>query len=196
MHPTRRLEAYRFALIGTPTRTNVERSAIDAASWSDRPRTCAGVLAAVVQQRLTTPTRLLAAFEKSGAIRHRPLMRRTLVDIAGGAQALSEIDIGRLCRRGGLNVTARQAIRLDAQGRRRYLDGIVTGPDGKEVAFEVDGAIHLAVRSYWDDMHRSNELLIAGSSSAAVSEHGRAHRRGRRRRPVPPGSRVSTESRP
>ena len=26
----------------------------------------------------------------------------------------------------------------------------------------MDGAIHLAVRSYWDDMHRSNELLIAG----------------------------------
>jgi hypothetical protein len=162
VHQTRRSEAYRMALAGVPTRTNVERSALDAASWSINPRSCAGILAAVVQQRLTTADRLLTALEKSGRIRHKPLMRSTLHDISGGAQALSEIDIGRLCRRHGLRVTARQVIRLDATGRRRYLDGEVTGPNGKRVAFEVDGAVHLAVRSYWDDMERSNELLIAG----------------------------------
>ncbi len=162
VHQTRRDEAYRLALVGSPTRTNVERSALDAASWCGSPRACAGILAAVVQQRLTSAPRLLAALEKSGPIRHRPLMLSTLHDIAGGAQALSEIDIGRLCRRHGLDVTALQVIRHDAAGRRRYLDGYVTGPNGKRVAFEVDGAVHLAVRSYWDDMERSNELLIAG----------------------------------
>jgi hypothetical protein len=149
-------------VVGQPPRTVVERSALDAASWSDHPRTCAGILAAVVQQRLSTAPRLLQELEKSGPIRHRPLIRQTLDDVAGGAQALSEIDIGRLCHRHGLNVSARQAFRLDAQGRRRYLDGVVTGPNGKQVAFEVDGALHLAVRSYWEDMERSNELLIAG----------------------------------
>jgi hypothetical protein len=151
-----------MVLVGVPTRTNVERSALDAASWTPNPRACAGILAAAVQQRLTTGARLLDALEKAGPIRHRPLIRRTLEDIEGGAQALSEIDIGRLCRQNGLRVTARQVIRLDAAGRRRYLDGYVTGPNGKQVAFEVDGAVHLAVRSYWDDMERSNELLIAG----------------------------------
>jgi hypothetical protein len=161
LHQTRRDEAYRLRVFGAPPRTTVERSAIDAASWTRNPRSAGGLLAAVVQQRLSTAQRLLEELEKSGPIRHRPLLRHTLEDIAGGAQALSEIDMGKLCRREGLNVTARQAIRLDGQGRRRYLDGIVTGPDGKQVAFEVDGAVHLMVLNYWEDMERSNELLIA-----------------------------------
>jgi hypothetical protein len=162
VHPTRRVEDYRFALIGAPRRTNVERSALDAASWSDSLRACAGILAAVVQQRLTTAGRLLDALDKGGPIRHRRFMQQILDDIAGGAHALAEIDIGRLCRGEGLHVTARQSLRLDAQGRRRYLDGVVTGPNGKQVAFEVDGGLHLAVSSYWDDMMRANELLIVG----------------------------------
>jgi hypothetical protein len=162
LHRTRRVEAYRLKVVGSLPRTSVERSALDAASWTDNPRACAGLLAAVVQQRLSTPALLLAALDKSGPIKHRPFMRQILDDIAGGAQALTEIDMGRLCRREGLNVTARQVLRLDAKGRRRYLDGVVTGPDGKEVAFEVDGGLHLAVRNYWDDMMRANELLIVG----------------------------------
>jgi hypothetical protein len=161
LHQTRRDEAYRLRIVGSPPCTTIERSALDAASWTDTPRGAAGLLAAVVQQRLSTANRLLTELEKSGPIRHRPLIRSTLDDIAGGAQALSEIDMGRLCRSEGLMVTARQAFRLDGLGRRRYLDGIITGPDGKQVAFEVDGAVHLAVLSYWDDMDRSNELVIA-----------------------------------
>jgi hypothetical protein len=161
MHQTRRDEAYRLRVFGSPPRTTVERSALDAASWSNHPRTAGGLLAAVVQQRLTTAQRLLEELEKSGPIRHRRLMWHTLQDIAGGAHALSEIDIGKLCRSEGLMITARQVFRLDALGQRRYLDGIVTGPDGKEVAFEVDGAIHLMVLNYWEDMQRANELVIA-----------------------------------
>ena len=177
MHQTRRDEAYRLHIVGSPPRTTIERSALDGASWTDSARAGAGLLAAVVQQRLTTPAKLLEELEKSGPIRHRPLIRSTLDDIAGGARALSEIDIGRLCRVNDLNVTARQAVRNDAQGRRRYLDGLVTAPNGKQVAFEVDGALHLSVLSYWDDMQRSNELIIAGVpllrfSSLAVRADG------------------------
>ena len=122
-------------------------------------------------------------------------MQQILNDIAGGAQALAEIDIGRLCRSEGLSVTARQALRLDGRGQRRYLDGVVTGPDGTQVAFEVDGGLHLAVRSYWDDMMRSNELLIVASGllrfpSYAVRAEG-ADGRGS----VPPRARVGTRGR-
>jgi hypothetical protein len=150
--------------LGSPARTTVERAAIDAACWSARSRHCAGLLAAVVQQRLSTPQRLLSELHAAGRIPRRRLMQLTLQDIAGGAAALSEIDFGRLCRRYGLTVASRQQLRLDAQGRRRYLDGVVTAPGGASVAFEVDGALHLAVRSYWDDMARGNELMIAGQS--------------------------------
>ena len=89
-------------------------------------------------------------------------MKLTLDDIAGGAEALSEIDFGKLCRKHGLLVTGQQQVRLDGQGKQRYIDGYVVGPNGARAAYEVDGAPHLAVLSYWQDMERSNELLIAG----------------------------------
>ena len=161
VHHTRRVEQRR---VGRPARSTVERAAIDAASWTPNPRSCAGLLAAVVQQRLTTAARLLEELESAGRIRHRRLMRLTLQDIEGGAHALSEIDFGRICRRHGVNITARQVVRVDGLGRRRYLDGVATGPDGRQVAYEVDGGLHLAVRSYWADMQRSNELVIAGQA--------------------------------
>jgi very-short-patch-repair endonuclease len=162
VHQTRREDARRMRVIGDPPRTAVERSAIDAASWSTSTRTCAGLLAAVVQQRLSTPQRLLETLNSAGRIPQRRLMRLTLTDISGGAEALSEIDFGQLCRRYGLRIALRQEVRRDAQGRRRYIDGVITDPSGARVAFEVDGALHLAVRNYWDDMARGNELVIAG----------------------------------
>jgi hypothetical protein len=91
-------------------------------------------------------------------------MRLALADIAGGAEALSEIDFHRLCRRYGLGAVVGQSIRLDGAGRRRYLDGEIVSPGGGRVSFEVDGAHHLATESYWQDMSRGNELLIAGQA--------------------------------
>jgi hypothetical protein len=81
--------------LGRPPRTPVDRSAIDAARWSPRVRTACAVLAAVIQQRLTTPERLIAVLDDSGPIRYRREMRPALADIAGGAEALSEIDFHR-----------------------------------------------------------------------------------------------------
>ena len=113
-------------------------------------------------QRLSTPDRLIDELEVAGRIPQRRLIALTLQDMAGGAQALSEIEFGRMCRRNGLFVGCQQVVRLDGQGKRRHLDGLITAPNGAQVAFEVDGALHLAVRSYWDDMDRSNELVIVG----------------------------------
>jgi hypothetical protein len=79
---------------------SVERAAIDVASWCPSDRTAIGVLAAVVQQRLTSPTRLQETLERQGRIRRRQLIAATINDLAGGAQALSEIEYGRLFERG------------------------------------------------------------------------------------------------
>lgn len=145
-----------------PPRTSVARSAIDAASWSTTARTSCGMLAAVVQQRLTTAAHLLTALDSAGRVRHRRVMRLALADIGGGADALSEIDMGRLCKKHGLGVVVRQQVRIDGQGRRRYLDGVLVAKDGASVAFEVDGAPHMSVGRWSQDMHRANELLIVG----------------------------------
>jgi very-short-patch-repair endonuclease len=149
-------------MIGNPRRTTVERSAIDAASWSRNERTACGLVAAVVQQRLSTGPRLLKALDAAGPIRFRRSLRFALYDISGGAQALSEIDFAKFCRKHRLGTVIRQVVRRDAAGRRRYLDILIESPSGIRLACEIDGALHLVVATYWQDMFRANELLIVG----------------------------------
>jgi hypothetical protein len=138
----------------------MERALVDGASWSRSPRTACGLLAAGVQQRATTASRLRSELESAGAIRHRNLLLRALTDIEGGAQAMSELDFLQFCRRNGLPRPRLQVVRLDHLGRRRYLDATFRRADGGLVRVEVDGALHLVVRTYWDDMSRGNELAI------------------------------------
>jgi len=91
-------------------------------------------------------------------------MSAAVHDIGQGAQALSEIDLGRLCRRYGLPAPERQVIRPDPRGRRRYLDAEWRrARDGRRVVAEVDGALHLIARRWWDDQLRQNEVVIAGA---------------------------------
>ncbi len=163
-HETRVPADRQLAIVGQPPRTRVDRSAIDAAVWSRHIRTGCGLVAAVVQQRLTTGPRLLDALSEAGRVPHRRTLRLVLQDITGGADALSEIDFTKLCARHHLGKVTRQAVRLDGAGRRRYLDVLIESPSGACIACEVDGALHLRALTYWEDMSRSNELVIAGQS--------------------------------
>jgi hypothetical protein len=137
-------------------------AAVVAASTFARPRPACGILAATVQQRLVRAADLIAAVEKSPRVRHRAALLAAAHDIAGGAQALSEIDFARLCRVAGLPEPTRQAVRKDRSGRRRYLDVEWALPDGRRIVVEVDGALHLAATRWWDDQPRQNELVIGG----------------------------------
>lgn len=160
IHESRRL-LHADVVDREPPRTGLERSAIDASVWTKDPRAACGLLAAVVQQRRTTAARLSSELLAAGQVRHRALLAAVLTDIEGGAQALSEVDLGRLCRRAGLHLE-RQVVRV-VGGRRRYVDARVTSSEtGRSVLVEVDGALHLVASSYWDDMVRGNELLIGG----------------------------------
>jgi hypothetical protein len=163
VHESRRLSAADVAP-QDPLRTRLERSAIDAAAWTKDPRAACGLLAAVVQQRRTTATRLSAELKAVGKVRHVALLRSVLQDIEGGAQALSEVDLAKVCARAGLDLVERQVVRRGADGKRRYVDARVRSREtGISVLVEVDGALHLLVASYWDDMQRGNELVIGGS---------------------------------
>lgn len=148
----------------TPPMVTFDRSVIDAAAWTSRPRSACGLVIAAVQQRLTKPDRLLAQLDKVGRVRHCRLLRTVLRDVAGGAQALSEVDFGRLCHRYGLPPPIRQSVRKDGQGRRRYVDVEMQSRSGKAWLIEIDGAVHLIVGNYWTDMARANELVIGGES--------------------------------
>ncbi|MGN6607040.1 MAG: hypothetical protein ACTHMS_08550 [Jatrophihabitans sp.] len=120
-----------------------------------------GLLAAAVQQQRLRPEELLAALDRFTRVRHRRLLRAAVADIAGGSEALSEIDFIRLCRRHHLPEPERQAVRCEPDGRRRYLDAAWRRRDGRLVVAEIDGALHLLPRRWWADQMRQNELALA-----------------------------------
>ena len=117
------------------------------------------VLAAGVQQRLVRPDQLQAALGRRPRLRRHALIAVTLADIAGGAQALSELDFARLARCYGLPAPDRQVMRLDRNGRRRWLDAFW---EEAHLAVEVDGLWHMEATAWWADMHRANDLIISG----------------------------------
>lgn len=160
VHESRRVTTEDLHPVRRPARLTVERSAIDAAAWTKTPRGACGLLAAVVQQRLTVAPKLAEALTAAGSVRHVRLLRTVLSDIGGGAQAMSEVDLAGVCRRYGL-VLERQLVRLDGEGKRRYVDAKVSAPGGRSVLVEVDGALHLVATTYWADMSRGNELVIS-----------------------------------
>jgi hypothetical protein len=121
-------------------------------------RAAHGVLAAAVQQRLTTAERLLTTVETLRPLRGARGFRRTLVDIAGGAHSGAELDVRRLCRRFGLTLPDRQHPRVDRAGKRRWTDCEWDLPDGSVLVLEVDGAFHVEVMEWGADIKRSRAL--------------------------------------
>jgi hypothetical protein len=145
----------------SPNRAAAAALVVAAGSFSN-PRPACGILAAGVQQRLTLPDDLADALNAAPRVRHRAALLAAVRDIGQGAEALSEIDFAQLCRRHGLPPPIRQRVRLDSAGRRRYVDAEWIRRDGRRVVVEIDGALHLIVRNWWDDQLRQNELVIAG----------------------------------
>jgi very-short-patch-repair endonuclease len=55
-------------------------------------------------------------------------------------------------------------VRLDKDGRRRYLDCVWVLPDGRLVVLEIDGSFHAEVRAWWSDMKRERSVVIQGDT--------------------------------
>lgn len=144
-----------------PRRTRIARSLIDAAAWMPTERGAMAVLAAGVQQRLVRPRDLTNVVDRMGTLRRRKLIRETIGDIAGGSQALSELDFTRqVIRASRLPEPSRQSARRDARGRRRWTDVMW---DAYKVVVEIDGAQHTEdPLQRWDDMERDIDLGLDG----------------------------------
>jgi very-short-patch-repair endonuclease len=142
-----------------PRRTRVARSLVDAAAWMAADRGAQAVLAAGVQQRLVRPADMMAVVARNRRLPRRAMIKDTLDDIAGGAQALSELDFTRLIRRYRLPAPDRQAPRHDAAGRRRWLDAVW---ETARLIVEVDGIHHMDAAQYWADMDRDNDFTLDG----------------------------------
>lgn len=140
----------------------VEPAALLFAGYERSARTAQGVLAAVVQQRLTTAEALAVELERMRPLRRARLFRTVIGEIAGGAQSVSELDIGRVCRRSGLPAPRRQTRRRDASGRERFTDCEWLLPDGTTLVLEVDGSFHMDVEHWEDDLARQRALSAPG----------------------------------
>jgi hypothetical protein len=160
-HESRRFGQQDIVRINGLNATAQPRSAIDAGAWQRWPRFACALLAAVVQQRVCTVQRLAEALANAGRVRHRAHMRLAITDIAGGAQALGEIDVARLCRRFHLCPPNRQQVRRDPDGRLRYLDCEWVLEDGSIVVLEVDGSHHHSVEHWEADMKRERKVVIS-----------------------------------
>ena len=159
VHRSRVLEENDVHPARLPPRTRLARSLLDAAAWSGSDNRARAMLAAGVQQRLVRADQLMGALQRFPTLRRHALIAATLTDIAGGAQALSELDFARLTRRFGLPAPDRQVMRRDGNGRSRWLDAYW---DEARVAVEVDGLWHMDAVAWWDDMRRGNDLTISG----------------------------------
>jgi very-short-patch-repair endonuclease len=144
---------------GMPPCTAPGRSVVDAASWARSDREACTVIAMAFQQRL------VFLRDVTDALRHMPRARRrhlTLLvagDAAGGSHSLAELDLATLMRKASLPLPSLQEMRVDAAGRRRYLD-VYFAEWGLHV--EIDGAHHDDPVQAWADMDRQNDLWRPG----------------------------------
>jgi hypothetical protein len=147
---------------GAPPTWRVEPAALLYAGYTTSTRTALGLLSAVVQQRLTTPARLLVEIDRMRPLRRAKRFKATLGFIAGGSHSLGEQRVVRMCFDHRLPIPDRQARRLDASGRLRYTDAEWRLPSGKVVVLEVDGGFHLDVEHWEDDITRERDLVATG----------------------------------
>ena len=137
-------------------RTRVEVAAVRAAHWAVSDRQAALILCMVVQQRLTTGERLLAATSTVTGRSRRAFVRQVVRDVADGAHSLGELDFGRLCRATGIPAPDRQVVRTTASGRI-YLDARWAG---SRLVVEIDGAGHRSGLAVTDDNLRQNAVAL------------------------------------
>lgn len=128
------------------------------ASEEPNLRTALGAVTATVQQRLTTPDKLLEWITLLAPLRRAGHFRDLLGDVADGAQSLAEVDFRKACRTYGLREPTSQRVRLDRLGRKRYTDNEWKLDDGREVVLEIDGAFHDDVLQATEDRARNRRL--------------------------------------
>ena len=136
----------------------MEPAVLHFAACQHSVRTAEGVIAAAVQQRLVAPADLLRWVDRMKPLRRAPRLRRAIGEIDSGAQSVAEIDVRRLCRRFGLVLPQRQVKRRDASGRTRFTDCEWRLADGRVLVLEVDGAFHMEVEHWEEDLARQRAL--------------------------------------
>jgi hypothetical protein len=139
-------------------RCQLEPAVLLWAGYDAQDRPAHGIIAATVQQRLTTAERLVEWVDLLRPLRRAKAFKRTIGDIAGGAHSGAELDVRRMCRRFSMRPPDRQRIRTDRAGKRRWTDCEWALPGGTTLVLEVDGAFHIEVRQQGEDFKRARRI--------------------------------------
>src|SRR4051794_8164918 len=102
LHRTRASFADDVHPVLRPRRVRAEIAVAQGAIWAPSSRYGCAILAASAQQRIVRVDAVRSAVLRQPQVRGRQLLLQVLDDISGGAQALTEIDATRLCRKAGL----------------------------------------------------------------------------------------------
>lgn len=140
----------------------VEPAALLWAGYHPVTRSAYGLLAACVQQGLTTPYRLDGWITRMRPLRRAKPFRRYLGELAAGTQSATERDVLTLCDTFRLPRPFRQTPRRDSAGRLRFTDAEWRLPDGRVVVLEVDGGFHMLVEHWSADIERERQLVATG----------------------------------
>ncbi|BAL86931.1 hypothetical protein AMIS_17110 [Actinoplanes missouriensis 431] len=159
VHRSRYLSDADVCRTGAVPCTTPGRSLIDAAQWALTDTAAITLVAAAVQQRVAGVDEAGVALRARRRVRRRRVIAAALADAGGGSESAYEVEFVRLCRRAGLPEPARQAVRTDRAGRRRYRDVFFEPWD---VHVEIDGSQHMEVRGWYADMRSGNEVAISG----------------------------------
>jgi very-short-patch-repair endonuclease len=152
---TRRLKASDLTGTGVP-RVRTPVAAVRAGLWAASDRQAALLLTMTVQQRLATAEQVAAALLDVRRDKRRRFLERVVLDLLGGAESLSELDVTVICRRRGLPMPDRQVLREGKNGRY-YLDIVW---EKFRLVLEVDGIHHAWATSIVGDALRQNDLSL------------------------------------
>lgn len=149
-------------------RMPIEVAVVNATTWAVSDRQAALIVILAVQQRLTTAGRLTGEVSGRRRVRRRQLLQDLLREVAGGVQALGELDFARLCRQHGLPEPSRQRVCRGPRGRI-YLD---VWWEELQVGVEIDGVQHQQGLSPVDDALRDNEVRLRGGPVLRIPSLG------------------------
>ncbi|MGB3685659.1 MAG: hypothetical protein WA991_07555 [Ornithinimicrobium sp.] len=148
---------------GVP-RVRPEVAVIRGAQWARTDRAAATLVAMAIQQRVTSPDRVLAAWAEIRRSRRRVLLSAVIGDVCDGAQSLGELDFAALCRARGLPQPTRQAVCRGPKGRI-YLDALW---EDIGLHVEIDGVQHFQALAPVDDALRQNAVALQGAMTLRI----------------------------
>lgn len=153
---TRRLKNSDINWSGLP-RVRPEIAAVRAALWAVSDKQAALILSMAAQQGIAKPDDIGLALLDVHRDRRRRFLHRVVLDLVGGAQAISEQEFAHACRRRGMPPPDRQVLRRSRSGCY-YLDNYW----GKyHLVVEVDGIHHLYADAVVNDALRQNDISLS-----------------------------------